>query len=191
MVLEVSEMLAEQTGGWEPRGRTASGPGGSSGGIRAQLKCRASATQQQPPINKRDYRCTTSRISVQEDCSVTSQPVRRWWLRELPPQNSLLSLSHLSFSLSPLRPFSFRTRLSSLSLLFFLSFTRAHIYTRTNTYTYIRTRAQWTDILPSASGAHNKKVETLSPCGHVPHPPVGITNPLCFPSGHPRRGKST
>lgn len=29
-----------------------------------------------------------------------------------------------------------------------------------------------TDILPSASGAHNKKVETSSLCGHVPHPPL-------------------
>lgn len=183
-----------------------SGPGGPGGGIRAQLKCRASATQQQPPINKRDYRCTTSRISVQEDCSVTSQPVRRWWLREPPPQNSLLSLVHFSFSLSPpppvpFCPFSFCSRVSpvpslSLSLPYSFSVSRVYTHIYTNTYTctqaQARARAQWTDILPSASGAHNKKVETLSPCGHVPHPPsVSPANPLCFPPGHPRRGKST
>lgn len=124
-------------------GKNRSVPEGPSGSIRAQLKCRASATQQQPPINKRDYRCTTSRISV-EDCSVTSQPVRRWWLREPPPQNSLFSLSRLSFSLSPLRSFSFYPRVSpipslslSLSPLFFLSFARAHTQN-----THIRTRAR-------------------------------------------------
>lgn len=141
-------MLAEQNRGMGDSGKDRSGPGGPDGGIRAQLKCRASATQQQPPINKRDYRCTTSGISVQEDCSVTSQPVRRWWLREPPPQNSLLSLSHLSSFLSPFRPFSFYLRVSpvpslflSLSPLFFLS-SRAHTRIHANTYTHTHARAQ-------------------------------------------------
>lgn len=123
-------------------GENRSVPEGPGGSIRAQLKCRASATQQQPPINKRDYRCTTSRISV-EDCSVTSQPVRRWWLREPPPQNSLLSLSRLSLLVpsSPLLILSsaFLLRSVSLSPLFFLSLACAHTYKQhTRTHTHAR-----------------------------------------------------
>lgn len=194
MVLEIPRMLARTNRGMKTSEKDRSGPGRPDGGIRAQLKCHASATQQQPPINKRDYRCTTSRISVQEDCSVTSQPVRRWWLRESPPQNSLLSLSHL-FLLVLLFSFSFcscDSPIPSFSTLFFLSFARVHMYIPKYIHIRTRARAQWADILPSASGAHNKKVETLSPCGHVPHPSsVSSANPLCFPPGHPRRGKST
>jgi len=117
--------------------------GKDSGGpvaVRVQLKCRASATQQQPPINKRDYCCTTSRISVQEDCSVTSQPVRRWWLQEPPP---ILS-SRFLISLSPCVPSSILflrfSHFVSLSFpLYSFSVSRTHTYT--HKFIYVRARA--------------------------------------------------
>ena len=161
----------KQIEGWKPQGRTTATLEWSSDGIRAQLKCHASATQQQPPINKCDYRCTTNRISVQEDCSITSQPVRK----VVVARASSAEFSPLA--LSPLVPcpsllFLILLPLFRLSLSY--SFSVSHAYTRTytNIYIYARARAQWTDILPSASGAHNKKVETFSSCGHVPHPPL-------------------
>lgn len=174
-------------------GKHRSGPGGPGGGIRAQLKCRASATQQQPPINKRDYRCTTRRISVQEDCSVTSQPVRRWWLREPPPQNSLLSLSHLSSSLSPFRPFYPRVSpVPSLSLSYSFS-VRAH--THIHAHVRIRARArngQTSCLLPLALTIKRWRrlahaAMFLIPLSVSPANPP----PLYFPPGHPCRGKST
>jgi len=127
--------------GWKPQGRTTATLEWSSDGIRAQLKCHASATQQQPPINKCDYRCTTNRISVQEDCSITSQPVRKVVVArassaEFSPfaLSCSLSFSSLSHSASPI---------SSFSILFFLSFARVHTYI--HKYIHIRTRARAMD----------------------------------------------
>lgn len=77
-----------------------------------QLKCRASATHRQPPINKRDYRLTTRRISVQEDCSAQptsqSEVLLASLLRKSPFSLSLF-LSRFTFSLfCPLAPFNSR-----------------------------------------------------------------------------------
>lgn len=171
-------------------------------GIRVQLKCRASATQRQPPINKRDYRRTTRRISVQEDCSTANQPVRGAGCQP-PPQSPLCPSLSLSLLLALLPPSH------SLSLAVFplpLAAARSLFLPRPSQCTCAHTRTQGyaaveTDILPSASGAHNKKVETTSLCGHVPHPPcaeVSVAYPssrrrvprrCCFTPGHPRAGK--
>lgn len=159
----------------------------SGGGIRAQLKYRASATQQQPPINKRDYRRATSGISVQKDRSpAASQPgdggcesLLCRILSSCPPPPLSLHVPFRSFSffsLPPPRPSPIASFSGSLahSPCLYHSSSVSHVYTHTHTYRRARSYAP-TDILPSASGAHNKKVETLSPCGHVPHPPVAIT----------------
>lgn len=161
--------------------------------IRVQLKCRASATQRQPPINKRDYRRTTKRISVQEDCSAANQPVRGAGCQP-PPQSPLsyipFSLSRSFFATFPTVAFSFSvaavpTALSALSPppllprplsaadspLLLLSRSLVRSYVRAYERDAHTRCPQQTDILPSASGAHNKKVETSSLCGHVPHPP--------------------
>lgn len=153
-----------------------------------QLKCRASATQRQPPINKRDYRRTNK-------CAGGSFHGRPASQRCQPPLFLSLSLSpfprSFSFFLGRLtgslalsrgceREFGSATSATSTTtttfsssstflsahtvvraLLFFLVLSRVH----THTYTY-----EETDILPSARGAHNKKVETSRLCGHVPHP---------------------
>ena len=91
---------------WGQRRGGLEGPGVLGAAIRVQLKCRASATQRQPPINKRDYRRTTRRISVQEDCSAANQPVRGAGCQP-PPQNPLSRVSLTSSFFATFLRFAF------------------------------------------------------------------------------------
>jgi len=179
---------------------------GAPTAIRAQLKCRASATQQQPPINKRGRRRTTSGISARKDRPRQPASQERGLLRRiLSSRSSLppLSLSpSLSLSLSCLfrsssffsLPFPAPDCSSSsdelaLPLSFFLGFARARARARAHTHTHAGVRGcahhgQTFCLLPLALTIKRWRRLARAAMFLIPRS-VSPANPVCSPSPSP------